>query len=157
MSSVPQGPGAQPPFVVAPTEGSTVRLWWGLATGAVALLLVCGGGIAVFAGMIITGMRAVNDQARQVVTEYLTSLERGKASDAYELVCDSLQKRYTVEEFQVLERKTATSTGFTLGELDPGTLRMPVQLRYPAGQPEQVTYQLAQDQATGHIEICGTT
>jgi len=154
--SVPPGPGARPPFVAAPTEGSNVRLWWGLGTGALAVLICCGGGLALMVGLIVTGVRAVEDQAQQTVTRYLDALERGKFPEAYDLVCDEMRKRYDLDEFESLEREVVTSTGYTLGELDVDTLQMPVRLRYPSGPERSVTYQLAQDSSTGHIEVCGT-
>lgn len=154
---MPVGPGAQPPFVAAPTEGSSTRLWWGLGTGALGLLLVCGGGIALLIGLIFTGVRAVEDQAEQTVTRYIEALERGKFSEAYDLVCDEIRDEVSVQEFERLEREVVTSTGFTLGELDLNTLQMPVQLRYSTGPSRDVTYQLSQDESTGKIEICGTT
>jgi hypothetical protein len=155
--SVPPGPGARPPFVAAPTEGSTVRLWWGLGTGALALLIFCGGGLALLVGLVVTGVRAVEDQAEQTVTRYLDALERDKFAEAYDLVCDEMRKRYDLEEFEDLERAVVTSTGYTLGELDLNTLQMPVKLRYSSGNDRNVTYQLTQDSSTGHIEVCGTT
>ncbi|MEV0272164.1 MAG: hypothetical protein HOV71_14975 [Hamadaea sp.] len=156
LEGVPPGPGARPPFVAAPTEGSTTRLWWGLGTGAAALLLFCGGGIALLVGLAITGVRAVEDQANQTVTRYLDALERGKPAEAYDLVCEEMRKRYDLDEFQALERDVTTSTGYTLGEVDLNTLQMPVQLEYASGPDRSVTYQLTQNSSTGHIEICGT-
>jgi hypothetical protein len=156
IEGVPQGPGAQPPFVTAPTEGSTTRLWWGLGTGAAALLIVCGGGLALLIGLGITGVRAAEDQARQTVTRYLDALERGKPAEAYDLVCDQMRKRYDLDEFEELERDVTRSTGYTLGEVDLNNLQMPVRLEYETGPDRNVTYQLSQDSETGHIEVCGT-
>jgi hypothetical protein len=133
-----------------------VRLWWALGTGALAILLCCGGGIAVFVGMIVTGTRAAQEQAEQTVGHYVESLERGKFDEAYNLVCDELQQRYTADDLEDLERRTVTSTGFTVGNLDLTTLQIPVQLRYASGEPREVTYQLTQDKSTGKIEVCGT-
>jgi hypothetical protein len=152
----PPGPGAQPPFVAAPTEGSSARLWWGLGTGALALLLCGGGGLAVFIAMIVTGVRAVQEQTDQTVTRYVQALERGRFDDAYDLVCDSLRKRYTIEEFQDLERDTITSTGFQVGDLNLNDLTVPVRLEYSTGSSQSVVYQLSQDTKTGHFEVCGT-
>jgi len=156
LDAVPAGPGARPPFVAAPTEGSTVRLWWGLGTGAAALLLFCGGGLALLIGLAITGVRAVEDQAQQTVTRYLDALERGKSSDAYDLVCEEMRKRYDLDEFEALEHDAITSTGYTLGDVDLNTLQLPVQLKYASGSDRSVTYQLTQNSSTGHIEVCGT-
>ncbi|MCP2327470.1 hypothetical protein HDA40_005977 [Hamadaea flava] len=156
LEGVPPGPGARPPFVAAPTEGSSTRLWWGLGTGAVALLLFCGGGIALLVGLAITGVRAVEDQANQTVTRYLSALERGKPAEAYDLVCAEMRKHYDVDEFAALERNVTTSTGYTVGEVDLNTLQVPVTLEYASGPDRNVTYQLAQDSSTGRIEVCGT-
>lgn len=155
-SAPPRGPGVRPPFAAAPTEGSNARLWWGLGTAALALLLCGGGGLAVFIGMIVTGVRAVQDQTQQTVTRYVQALERGKFSDAYELVCDDLRSRYTAEDLEELERDTITSTGFSVGELDINTLTVPVTLDYANGSSREVVYQLDQDTTTGHFEVCGT-
>lgn len=152
----PPGPGARPPFVAAPTEGSGARLWWALGTGALALLLCGGGGLAVFIAMIVTGVRAVQDQSDLTVTRYVQALERGKFSDAYDLVCDDLRKRYSLDEFQDLERQTITSTGFQVGDLNLNDLTVPVRLEYATGRSQQVIYQLSQDSKTGHFEVCGT-
>jgi len=152
----PRGPGARPPFVAAPAEGSNARLWWGIGTGALALLLCGGGGLAVFIGMIVTGVRAAQDQTDVTMTRYIEALERGKFNDAYELVCDDLRGRYSLDEFQDLERETITSTGFSVGDLDAVTLTVPVRLDYADGDSRDVVYQLDQDATTGHFEVCGT-
>ena len=156
LEGVPPGPGARPPFVAAPTEGSSTRLWWGLGTGAVTLLLFCGGGIAIFVGLVITGIRAAEDQARQTMTHYLDALERGKPAEAYELVCDEMRKRYDLDEFQALERDVSTSSGYTLGEVNTTTFEMPVTLEYASGPDRNVVYQLVTNGSTGHVEVCGT-
>lgn len=152
----PPGPGARPPFVAAPTEGSGARLWWALGVGALALLLCGGGGLAVFIGMIVTGVRAVQEQSDQTMTRYVQALERGKFNDAYDLVCDDLRKRYSLDEFRDLERDAITSTGFDVGDLDLSTLTVPVRLEYATGRTQEVVYQLSQDSKTGRFEVCGT-
>lgn len=131
-------------------------MWWAVGTAVLALLLCGGGGIAVFIGMIVTGVRAVQEQTQQTMTRYVQALEREKYADAYGLVCDSLRKRYTVDEFQQLERDTITSTGFSVGELDINNLTVPVTLDYADGRTREVVYQLAENNKTGHFEVCGT-
>ncbi|NUR72588.1 MAG: hypothetical protein HOU81_17360 [Hamadaea sp.] len=157
LEGVPPGPGARPPFVAAPTEGSSTRLWWGLGTGAAALLLFCGGGLALLVGLGITGYRAAEDQARQTMTRYLDALERGKPAEAYDLVCGDLRKRYDLDEFQALERDVITSTGYTLGDVNANTFEMPVTLEYASGPDRNVVYQLVTNSSTGRVEVCGTT
>jgi hypothetical protein len=151
----PSGPGARPPFAAAPTEGSGARLWWALGTAALALLLCGGGGLVVFIGMIVTGVRAVQEQTEQTVTRYVQALERGKFADAYDLACDDLRGRYSVQEFQELEADTITSTGFSVGDLDINSLTVPVKLDYANGRTREIVYQLEQDTKTGHFEVCG--
>jgi hypothetical protein len=155
LETIPSGPGVRPPFVAAPTEGGSQRVWWAVGTAVLAVLLVCGGGVAVFTGMIVTGVRAVNDQAHKVVGDYLTALEHERYNDAYALVCDRMRQRYDLNEFKDVEQDTAGSTGYTLGKFDVATLQMPVELQFGT-RTQTVTYQLAQDAASGHLEICGT-
>jgi hypothetical protein len=152
----PRGPGARPPFVAAPTEGANARLWWAIGTAALALLLCGGGGLAVFIGMIITGVRAVQDQTHQTVTHYVEALERGQFTDAYKLACEDVRKQYDIGQFRNLEHDTIISTGFSVGDLDINTLTVPVHLEYATGRTTDVVYQLSQDSKTGHFEVCGT-
>jgi hypothetical protein len=84
------------------------------------------------------------------------ALERGKFTDAYDLLCNRLRGRYSVEEFEDLERDTSTSTGFSVGDLDINHLTVPVTLDYANGRTREVVYQLEQDTKTGHFEVCGT-
>ncbi|WP_051366013.1 Rv0361 family membrane protein [Hamadaea tsunoensis] len=155
LERIPPGPGVRPPFVAAPTEGGNQRVWWAVGTAVLAVLLVCGGGVAVFTGMIVTGVRAVNDQAHKVVGDYLTALEHERYNDAYALLCDRMRQRYDLNDFKDAEQDTAGSTGYTLGKFDVATLEMPVELKFGT-RTQNVTYQLAQDASTGHLEICGT-
>jgi hypothetical protein len=152
----PRGPGARPPFVAAPDEGSTARVWWAVGTAALALLLCGGGGLAVFIGMIVTGVRAVQDQTHVTVTKYIQTLESGDIGAAYDLQCDAFKKRYDIDQFRNLEHDTATSTGFTVGDLDITTLSVPVELKFRDGRTDEVVYQLSQDSETGHFQVCGT-
>jgi hypothetical protein len=131
-------------------------VWWAVGTAALALLLCGGGGIAVFIGMIVTGVRAVQEQSQQTVTRYVQALEHEKFTDAYDLVCDRLRKRYTVDEFRDLEPNTIASTGFRVGELDINTQTVPVTLDYADGRTREVVYRMEQDTKTGHFEVCGT-
>jgi hypothetical protein len=152
----PQGPGARPPFAAAPTEGATARIWWAVGTAALALLLCGGGGLAVFIGMIVTGIRAVQDQTHQTVTRYVQALERGEFKNAYDLACEPVRKRYDIYQFRNLEYDTSSSTGFKVGNLDINTLTVPVELGYRDGRTKEVVYQLSQNSQTGHFEVCGT-
>ena len=152
----PRGPGARPPFVAAPAEGANARLWWAIGTAALALLLCGGGGLAVFIGMIVTGVRAVQDQTHQAVTRYVQALERGQFNDAYNLACAEVRQRYDINQFRNLEHDAISSTGFSVGDLDINTLTVPVHLEYATGRTQEVVYQLSQDNKTGRFEVCGT-
>jgi hypothetical protein len=153
--TVPVGPGAQPPFAVAPTEGRSTRLWWGLGAGAVALVLCVGGGVAALVGISITFTQAIREQGRAVVGDYLDALHEQKYADAYTLLCDRLQKKDTEAEFAAKAAQDPRPESYTLGDLDLQTLEVPADIKYSDGSTDTVRYTLSQDQQTGQLEVCG--
>lgn len=154
---VPPGPGVQPPFPAPPAEGSGIRLGWGLGIASLALVLCCGGGLAATVGFVVTGVEAVNEQGRAVVSHYLDALRKEDYQDAYDLLCDAEQERLTPQRFESRERARPKPASYDLGEIDlqSNDIKLPVTEHYSEGRTEQHTYFLAQDSQTAQLEVCG--
>src|SRR5215470_1555921 len=95
----PPGPGVQPPFVAPPTDGARQRRWLAIGLAAASALLCCVGGLFGLGGVVVLGGRAVIDEAKLAVTNYLTAVERQNYAGAYRLLCDQIQARTTETEF----------------------------------------------------------
>ncbi len=152
---VPQGPGVQAPFPAPPNEGGGARLGWALGIAGAAVVLCCGGGLAVLLGFGITQVAALNEQAHVVVGQYLDDLRDEKYDDAYKLLCDQEQAHLTRERFESLEKGRTPLRDYSIGEFDINTGKLPVTERYRDGTSEQVTYTFATDPKTAQLEICG--
>ncbi|MBB5869735.1 hypothetical protein F4553_003114 [Allocatelliglobosispora scoriae] len=152
---VPAGPGAQPPFAVAPTEGRSTRLWWGLGAGAVALVLCLGGGVAALIGITVTLTGAIQEQGKVVVGHYLDALRDEDYSDAYALLCNNLQQEETKAQFTNRVDGEPRPATYTLGELDLQALELPADIKYTDGSTDSVRFRLSQDTDTGQLEVCG--
>lgn len=153
---VPRGPGAQPPFPAAPTEGGGTRLAWGIGIAVAAVLLCCGGGLAAVVGLGVTGVQALEEQARVVVGDYLDALRQGKYEQAYGLLCDREQQATSLSRFSMRESSRPKIVSYDLGELEvDADLTMPVTQTYAGGDTDVVRYPLEQDTSTGKLEVCG--
>jgi hypothetical protein len=133
----PQGPGVLTPFPAPPTEGRRIRIGWGLGIGAAVLVLVCGGGLAAVAGLVAVAGRALNEQVKVVVSDYLGDV-RAKA-------------QYTTEQ-----AGRQPIRDFRVGSLDLASvdLAVPVDVTYTDGRAARLQAYLGQSQETGEFQVC---
>ncbi|PZM98172.1 MAG: hypothetical protein DIU79_00805 [Actinobacteria bacterium] len=152
----PPGPGVRPPFAAPPTEGRAARLWLGIGAAGLAALLCCGGGVAAMFGLVITGTKAINEQARVVVGDYLDAVRQEEYDRAYAMLCDSEQQRESPPEF---ERRMAAAPRIRSYTIHDVTLAheivVPVDVTYDPGGQRTVRVVLEQDKQTGQLEVCG--
>lgn len=152
----PPGPGVTPPFAAPPVEGRTARIWIGLGVAGLALLLCCGGGTAAVVGLIATGTRALNEQARAVVSHYIKAVNEDKFDEAYALLCDDAQRGESEGEFAERVSREPDIASYTLHDLQlTGDLSLPADVRYANGSRDTVRFLLAQDRRSGELEVCG--
>jgi hypothetical protein len=154
---VPPGPGAAPPFPAAPTEGSGTRTGWALGVAGLIVALCCGGGLVAGVGLAVTGVKAINERARVAVGGYLGALHDKRYEDAYELLCESEQRRLDLARFTSREQARPDQiASYELGEVElSADITLPVTERYTDGDTAQVTYLLVQDPKTTALEVCG--
>ncbi|MEV4538130.1 hypothetical protein AB0J82_30540 [Asanoa sp. NPDC049518] len=156
----PQGPGVAPPFAAPPTEGRTKRMWLGLGAAGAFALLCCGGGVASFAGLTVFGVRAIEEQARVVVTDYVEALQHAEYGEAYALLCDSRQLAQSPSDFAATESMEPRIDRFQVRSVKTGTtdgIIVPVEVTYTTGASSTLSFTMAQDRGTGGLEVCGVT
>ena len=152
----PAGPGVQPPFAAPPIDADRTRLWVGLGVGAAALVLCCVGGAVGFGGLVVTSVKAVNEQATVTVDRYLGALAERRYDDAYDLLCDERQRDESVAEFTRRVGQGPQVTSYTVGT--PQINRqvvVPADVRYDGGHVRDLRFVLEQDRGTGRFEVCG--
>ncbi len=151
----PPGPGVTPPFPAPPAEGRSTRLWVGLGVGGLALVLFCGAGAAAVVGLVVTGTRAVNEQAQVVVGNYLDAVRDEDYPRAYRLLCDEAQDDENADEFATRVRAQQPISSYDVGEASlAAELVVPVDVTYRAGGSGTLRFYLAQDGGTGQLEVC---
>jgi hypothetical protein len=156
----PDGPGVQPPFAAPPQEGRTTRVWLGLGAAGLAVLLCCGGGLAAFIGLALTGVESVNERAHAAVAKYLQDLGAGKYPDAYKLLCDDIRNQQSLSDFAARMSERPKVTDYVLHRakiINNGEIDVPADVTYTDSTSGQVTYRLVTDQDTGEVEVCGTS
>ncbi|SNT39690.1 hypothetical protein SAMN05421812_105285 [Asanoa hainanensis] len=156
----PQGPGVVPPFAAPPTEGRTKRLWWGLGAAGAFAVLCCGGGVASLAGLTVVGVRAIEEQARVVVTDYVEALQHAEYGQAYALLCDAQQRAQSPSDFAATESLAPRIDRFQVQSIKTGTtdgIIVPVNVTYSTGSSSTLSFTMAQDRGTGGLEVCGVT
>jgi hypothetical protein len=152
----PQGPGVQPPFAAPPIDGDRTRVWVGLGVGAAALLLCCLGGVAGVGGLLYTGIRALNEQARVAVGGYLDAVEAENFVEAYSRLCDDAKRQESVQQFSARLADEPHISGYTLYEASIAEqIVLPADVRYDTGQQQTLRFVLIQDTQTGELEVCG--
>jgi hypothetical protein len=153
----PPGPGVVPPFAAPPTEGRGARLWLGLGAAGLVAVLCCGGGIAAVVGLVLVGTRAIDEQARVVVTDYLDAVSNEQWDKAYDLLCNDLQRAENRAAFQRrVQREPAIST-FRVGQTDvvgDSGIVVPVDVTYDSGSRDTLRFAMSQDGRTGQFEVC---
>lgn len=152
----PAGPGAVPPFAAPPTEGRTLRLWLGIGAAALGVLIFCGGGGTLLAGLAVAGMRAVEEQAHTTVNDYFDAVVDGRYAEAYRLLCDEVQQRESRREFERRVRAEPRIDDYEVGEVRlADAIHVPVDVNYVSGGSETLDVRLVQDSNTGRMEVCG--
>jgi hypothetical protein len=152
----PNGPGVVPPFAAPPTEGRTVRLWLGIGSAALGVLLFCGGGAALLVGLAVAGTGALKEQSRAVVDDYFVAVSEGRYDEAYDLLCDDAQRRESLRAFERRMRGEPAIEDFAVGDAEIAEeITVSVDVTYTDGDRETLDVRLAQDSSTGQLEVCG--
>jgi hypothetical protein len=153
----PPGPGLQAPFVAPPTDGTRRRRGRAIALILATVFVCCIGGVAGFGGLIVLGERAFVDEARGVVSKYLTALQHGDSATAYSLTCKQLQDNETESEF-ARGRGPSGVISFSVGNpsIEQNIIEVPVVLHYPDGDRSE-TFTVTQDNETGEFRVCGSS
>jgi hypothetical protein len=94
--SIPGRPGAPFPPAPPPRKSHTVRIVL-IVVGAV-LVVCCAGGI-VGGVSLFRGVARATGPALKVADEFVTDLQSGDTSGAYDLLCDSTRGAFTPEAF----------------------------------------------------------
>jgi hypothetical protein len=145
-----------PPFSAPPTEGRATRLWVGLGVAGLAVLLVCGGGTAAVVGLGVTGTRALNEQGRAVVREYLDAVVRHEYAAAYGLLCDRLKRAESQRQFASRISAEPQIVTYRLHDLQmTPEMAVPADVRFATGRETTRRYVLTQDGSTGTLRVCG--
>ncbi|HEX6967548.1 MAG TPA: hypothetical protein VF174_01790 [Micromonosporaceae bacterium] len=159
VPSPPAGPGVRPPFAAPPIEGRATRLWLGISTALLAVVLICGGGGTLLIGLNIVAGRALQEQARVVVGDYLDAVSQDRFTDAYALLCDERQQQESRPAFERRVRAEPEIVDYRVGEprISGQTelvVDTPVEVTYPGGGRDTLEFRLVQDRDTGDLEIC---
>lgn len=131
-------------------------MWVGLGLGAAALVLCCGGGIAGFGGLVLTGQRALNEQAHVAARGFLDALVSQDYGKAYHLQCEELQRQQSEAEFQQTFGSDQRVTHYTLHDVDlKQNVVVPTDVDLANGS--EVTWRIImkQDTRAGGFEVCG--
>jgi len=152
----PPGPGVQPPFAAAPTEGRNARLWLALGmVGAVAVLCVGVAAVA-FGGLLATGVSAANERAHRAVGDYLDAVLEADWDRAYGLRCERDREEEPLAAFTRRVSAQPRIDSYEMGELQlTQPLELPVRVTYANGRTSELRVPLAQNQRTGELEVCG--
>jgi hypothetical protein len=154
----PPGPGVQPPFVVAPTDGARQRRWLAVGLAGGTALLCCVGSLFGLGGLVVFGNRMIADQARAAVTDYLGALRDERYSDAYTQLCDRERESIDEIEFEASASSGPTLLAFTVGQAAlSDVMIVTASLHYEDYSSRDVHYLMEQDTSTGEFEVCGET
>ena len=154
--AAPQGPGVLTPFPAPPTEGRRVRIGWGLGIGAAVLVLVCGGGLAAVTGLVVVAGRALNEQAKVVVSEYLGDVKAKRYAEAYDALCDRTKAELTEAQYTSEQAGRQPIQDFRVGTMDLASvdLAVPVDVTYTDGSTARLQAYLGQNEKTGEFQVC---
>ena len=122
--------------------------------GGGVLVLVCGGGLAALIGAGVSTSGALQEQAHAAVRNYLAAVQQRKYDDAYEMLCRQAQDDETSGEFRERVAAMTPIRSYTLGDLNPITLAVPVDAVYVDGRAGDLEAYLGQDTNTGAFEVC---
>ena len=105
----------------------------------------------------MTNIQAVEEQGRAVTDDYYQALVEKDWSKAYDKLCDDSQRRESRPEF---ERRVAAEpqiSEYRVGEVNPNTLTVPVDVTFSGGNRDTQQVTLGPDQQTGGMEVCGVS
>lgn len=152
----PRGPGVWTPFAAPPTDGDRKRRWIGLGIVGAALLLCCVGGVGGFIALAVTSSTERINQARTVVTRFLTDWQHEDYAGAYQLVCDRVRNETSLEDFSgSLARQRIGSFTVDKPVLTTNATIVPVHLVFVDGGSETDRYDVVVD-SSGNSLVCGT-
>jgi hypothetical protein len=152
----PPGPGVRPPFVAPPTDGAKRRRWTAVGLVAATVLVCCLGGFGGVVSIALLGSRAVYEQARITVTDYLTALQKRDYDAAYALLCPDRRQQHSKEQF-ISEVGKWEQESFTVGEpVVKQSVMVPAHVVYakPKVTKDQ-QFTLWQDTSTAEFYVCG--
>jgi hypothetical protein len=155
-TSTPRGPGVVPPFAAPPTDGIRKRMWLGLTAGAIALIVLCVGGLGGCIALGVTAVQARSNAATKVVTDFLTAWEHNDFAAAYQLTCDDVRKQESLADFTG-ELSARQLSDFTVGDPDLSTsvALVPVRLEFAEGGFDTERYRVVVDKSN-KSQVCGT-
>ncbi|MGE5830712.1 MAG: hypothetical protein ACM30G_20440 [Micromonosporaceae bacterium] len=153
----PPGPGVQPPFVAPPTDGARQRRWIAIGVTAGVAVLCFMGALVGVGGLAVIGTQVVLNQAKGVVTDYLSALRDEQYADAYNLLCAAEKRQTSQPEFAESFARGPALESFEVGEpLAGNDLIVPATLHYRT-ETRDVRFRLVQDRRTGKFGVCGFT
>jgi hypothetical protein len=155
LPAPPAGPGVRPPFVAPPTDGNRRRLWTGLGSAAVVLVLLCGGGVAGFAALVRGTIQERRDDATKAVTAFLTDLQHDDFVRAYRSQCSEIRKQTTFAQFTDAV-STAQIVSFRLEqpEINTDATIVPAQLTFADGGLDHERFVVIVE-SDGTNRVCG--
>lgn len=132
-----------------------MRMWLGLGAAALAVVLCCGGGTAALVGLAVSSTKAINEQARTVVEEYLDAVRDREYARAYQMLCDDARQRESAAEFEERVADEPQIASYRVGDAAlTNEVTVPVEVTYVAGGQDRLRASLAQDSGTGEFEVC---
>jgi hypothetical protein len=152
----PPGPGVQPPFVAPPTDGTRQRRWIAFGIAAGLALLCCVGGLIGLGGLAVLGTQVILNDAKNVVSDYLTAIQEHEYDRAYDLLCPRQRAQTSESEFAESFAEEKEISSFEVGDPDAADIVIvPATLHYVDGSDRDVRFRLDQDSSTGEFRVCG--
>jgi hypothetical protein len=154
----PPGPGVQVPFSAPPSERDRKRLWIGLGITAGVVVLVCIAGVFGIGALVVTGNRAIQKNARDVVTHYLDGLKNGDYPQAYDQLCTRLHDETDYTEFSDRLQATARVVSYVIETptLQSSTVNVQTEVTLDDTAQESPLFQLVSDNGSmTDLKICG--
>jgi hypothetical protein len=124
-----------------------------------AVVLLCGVGLASVVGLVLTGTAAINEQAHTAVEDYLQAVGAGRYPRAYNLLCDELRDRQSLSEFTAEVSGQPKVREYELLQTrmrNSGEAVVPANVTYANGVQSSVTYRVVAGNR-GSLSFCGTT
>jgi len=152
----PPGPGVRPPFVAPPTDGARQRRWLAIGLASAAALVCCVGSLFGLGGLVVLGNQMIENQARGVVTDYLSAIRDEEYGEAYALLCESEQAHASLSEFSRSLANEPALASFQVREPHSADrLTVDATLRYESGGSDDVRFVIEQERSTGELRVCG--